>query len=84
MQRLVDIQYQRNQVSRARGTFRVQGDMLEVFPPYEETGYPDRVVGRHDRADHAVRPAHRRGRSDDLVELTIVPGLALRDVARTA
>src|SRR3989442_86476 len=30
MQRLVDIQYQRNQVSRARGTFRVTGDTLEV------------------------------------------------------
>ena len=39
MQRLVDIQYQRNNVSRARGTFRVQGDTLEVFPPYETTGY---------------------------------------------
>jgi len=36
MQRLVDIQYQRNQVSRARGTFRVTGDTLEVFPPYEQ------------------------------------------------
>ncbi len=39
MQRLVDIQYQRNNVSRARGTFRVQGDTLEVFPPYEQTGF---------------------------------------------
>ena len=47
MQRLVDIQYQRNQVSRARGTFRVTGDTLEVFPPYEQIGDADRVVGRH-------------------------------------
>src|SRR4051794_13229923 len=39
MQRLVDIQSQRNNVSRARGTFRVNGDTLEVFPPYEQTGY---------------------------------------------
>ena len=38
MQRLVDIQYKRNQVSRARGTFRVTGDTLEVFPPYEQIG----------------------------------------------
>ncbi|MGZ5213548.1 MAG: excinuclease ABC subunit UvrB [Actinomycetota bacterium] len=38
MQRLVDIQYKRNQVSRARGTFRVTGDTLEVFPPYDQTG----------------------------------------------
>src|SRR5438093_10050552 len=39
MQRLVDIQYQRNNVSRARGTFRVNGDTLEIFPPYEQIGY---------------------------------------------
>ncbi len=38
MKRLVDIQYQRNQVSRARGTFRVTGDTLEVFPPYDQIG----------------------------------------------
>jgi excinuclease ABC subunit B len=37
-QRLVDIQYERNQVSFTRGRFRVQGDVLEVFPAYEETG----------------------------------------------
>jgi excinuclease ABC subunit B len=35
--RLVDIQYERNQVSFTRGRFRVQGDVLEVFPAYEET-----------------------------------------------
>jgi excinuclease ABC subunit B len=36
-QRLVDIQYQRNQANLARGKFRVQGDVLEVHPSYEET-----------------------------------------------
>ncbi len=39
IQRLIDIQYQRNQMSRARGTIRVQGDTLEVFPTYEQIGY---------------------------------------------
>ena len=38
IERLVDIQYQRNQVAATRGTFRVQGDTLEIFPAYEETG----------------------------------------------
>jgi excinuclease ABC subunit B len=37
IKRLVDIQYTRNQVSFTRGTFRVQGDVMEVFPAYEET-----------------------------------------------
>jgi excinuclease ABC subunit B len=36
-QRLVDIQYQRNQANFSRGKFRVQGDVLEVHPSYEET-----------------------------------------------
>jgi len=33
---LVDIQYQRNDHDFARGTFRVKGDTVEVFPAYEE------------------------------------------------
>jgi excinuclease ABC subunit B len=33
---LIDIQYERNDVDFHRGTFRVRGDTLEVFPPYEE------------------------------------------------
>jgi excinuclease ABC subunit B len=39
LERLVDIQYKRNQMSRARGTFRVNGDTLEVFPTYEQAGF---------------------------------------------
>jgi excinuclease ABC subunit B len=35
--RLVNIQYDRNEVNLTRGTFRVRGDTLEVFPTYEET-----------------------------------------------
>src|SRR3954447_6970648 len=37
IQRLVDIQYDRNHVNFVRGKFRVQGDTIEVFPAYEET-----------------------------------------------
>ncbi len=33
---LVDIQYQRNDLDFHRGCFRVRGDTVEVFPPYEE------------------------------------------------
>lgn len=32
MRKLVDIQYQRNDYDFARGTFRVRGDVLEIFP----------------------------------------------------
>ncbi len=34
--KLVEIQYERNDVDFHRGTFRVRGDVLEIFPPYEE------------------------------------------------
>ncbi len=36
MRRLVDCQYERNDMDFHRGTFRVRGDTLEVFPIYEE------------------------------------------------
>jgi excinuclease ABC subunit B len=37
VKRLVDIQYERNEMNLIRGKFRVKGDTLEVFPSYEET-----------------------------------------------
>ena len=37
IKRLVNIQYERNEVNLTRGTFRVKGDTLEVFPSYDET-----------------------------------------------
>lgn len=35
LRRLIDIQYVRNDLSPERGTFRVKGDTLEIFPMYE-------------------------------------------------
>ncbi len=36
LRKLVDIQYERNDVDFHRGTFRVRGDRVEIFPAYEE------------------------------------------------
>ena len=36
LRRLVEIQYTRNDMAFTRGTFRVRGDTLEIFPVYEE------------------------------------------------
>ncbi|MFM9106165.1 MAG: excinuclease ABC subunit UvrB [Chloroflexota bacterium] len=33
---LIDIQYDRNDLTLVRGSFRVRGDTLEIFPAYEE------------------------------------------------
>lgn len=37
LKELVAIQYTRNDIDFSRGTFRVRGDTVEVFPPYEES-----------------------------------------------
>jgi excinuclease ABC subunit B len=36
LRKLVDMQYQRNDYDFHRGTFRVRGDVVEIFPSYEE------------------------------------------------
>jgi excinuclease ABC subunit B len=72
MRRLVDIQYKRNNVSRARGTFRVQGDTLEVFPPYEQVGF--RIEWWGDTIQRIMRFDPTTGELlDELTETTIFP-----------
>jgi excinuclease ABC subunit B len=36
LRRLVEIQYERNDIDFHRGTFRVRGDSVEIFPSYED------------------------------------------------
>jgi excinuclease ABC subunit B len=36
LRHLIDIQYERNDLTLVRGTFRVRGDTLDIFPSYEE------------------------------------------------
>jgi excinuclease ABC subunit B len=37
LRKLVEIQYERNDADFHRGTFRVRGDVIEIFPAYEES-----------------------------------------------
>ncbi|MDI6821676.1 MAG: excinuclease ABC subunit UvrB [Actinomycetota bacterium] len=36
LRRLVEVKYQRNDIDFSRGRFRVRGDVIEIFPAYEE------------------------------------------------
>jgi excinuclease ABC subunit B len=45
LSRLVDMQYERNDIAFSRGRFRVRGDTIEVFPAYEETGVRIELFG---------------------------------------
>ncbi len=53
VRRLVDIQYERNEVNLVRGKFRLKGDTLEIFPAYEETIYRVEYFG--DEIDRILR-----------------------------
>ena len=61
LRKLVGMQYARNDLAFTRGTFRVRGDTIEIFPVYEELAVRIEMFGDEiEAADHAA-PAHRRG-----------------------
>src|SRR3569623_1828571 len=43
--RLVEILYERNDADFRRGTFRVRGDLIEVYPTYDENAYRIELFG---------------------------------------
>ncbi len=45
LRKLVQIQYNRNDMDFRRGTFRVRGDTLEIFPGYTETAFRVAMFG---------------------------------------
>ena len=53
--RLVELQYDRNDVDFKRGTFRVRGDTVDIYPAYEQFGYQVEFFG--DQVD-AIRLIH--------------------------
>ncbi|MCJ7543335.1 MAG: excinuclease ABC subunit UvrB [Phycisphaerae bacterium] len=53
---LVNIQYDRNDVNFKRGTFRVRGDTVEVYPAYEQFGYRVELFGDTVDAIHLINP----------------------------
>jgi excinuclease ABC subunit B len=45
LRRLVELQYERNDMSFVRNKFRVRGDTIEIFPAYEERGIRVQLFG---------------------------------------
>src|SRR5215470_9875043 len=45
LRKLVEIQYERNDHDFGRGTFRVRGDIVEIYPSYEEQGVRVELFG---------------------------------------
>ncbi len=74
LRKLVDMQYQRTEDLR-RGTFRVRGDRLEIYPPYEDNGYAVELWGDQVDAIRQIDPLTGEVRSgqNDLSRLTVYP-----------
>jgi excinuclease ABC subunit B len=74
LRKLVDIQYERSEDLR-RGTFRVRGDRIEIYPPYEDHAYAVELFGAQIDAIRQIDPMTGEVRSgqNDLTQLTIYP-----------
>src|SRR5256714_802776 len=73
LRKLVRLQYNRNDQALGRGTFRVRGDTLEVFPAYEETAFRALLFGDEvERLQH-FDPLTGELIRDDLEHVAIWP-----------
>ena len=62
--RLVEILYERNEGDFRRGTFRVRGDVIEVYPTYDELALSHRAVWGRDRFPFADRSVIWHGQAE--------------------
>jgi excinuclease ABC subunit B len=74
LRRFVDIQYDRSEDLR-RGTFRVRGDMIEIYPTYEDNGYRIEMWGEQIDAIRQIDPltGEVRAGQEDLTRVPIYP-----------
>jgi excinuclease ABC subunit B len=74
LRRFVDIQYDRSEDLR-RGTFRVRGDMIEIYPTYEDNGYRIEMWGEQVDALRQIDPltGEVRAGQEDLTRVPIYP-----------
>ena len=87
LMRLVELQYDRNDYDLGRGTFRVRGDVIEIFPAYSETAVRIEMFGDEvericdispvtgaplaDKDRAAVYPASHFATTEDRIEAAI-------------
>ena len=74
LRRFVDIQYDRSEDLR-RGTFRVRGDMIEIYPTYEDQAYRLEMWGDQIDALRQIDPltGEVRAGQEDLTRVPIYP-----------
>ncbi|MBX4201401.1 excinuclease ABC subunit UvrB [Candidatus Saccharibacteria bacterium] len=73
LRQLTDIQYQRNDIDFHRGTFRVRGDVVDIFPAGEESAYRVELFG--DSLERITQINPLTGEIEKILnKLTIYPG----------
>jgi excinuclease ABC subunit B len=72
LRKLIDIQYERNDFEPSRGKFRVRGDVIEVWPAYEEFAYRIELWGDEVDKLSIIDPV-TNAESKSLNELYIYP-----------
>jgi excinuclease ABC subunit B len=74
LHKLVDIQYERSEDLR-RGTFRVRGDMIEIYPPYQDDGFRFEMWGEEIDKIRQIDPLTGEVKSgqENLPRVTIFP-----------
>ncbi len=72
LRRLVDMQYERNDMNLVRGKFRVRGDTIEIHPAYDETAVRVELFGDEVEQITVVDPLTGE-RIDTLDELVVFP-----------
>jgi excinuclease ABC subunit B len=74
LHRFVDIQYERSEDLR-RGTFRVRGDTIEIYPPYQDQGYRIEMWGQQIETLRQIDPltGEIRAGQEDLSRVSIYP-----------
>jgi excinuclease ABC subunit B len=73
LRKLVSIQYTRNDTALGRGTFRVRGETLEVFPAYAETAYRAVLFGDEVELLQEFDPLTGEVLQDDIEHVGIWP-----------
>lgn len=56
LKRLVELQYERSHIEFERGTFRVRGDVVELYPSYQENAYRFEFWGDEIEAVYTIDP----------------------------
>ena len=72
LRKLVEIQYERNDIDFRRGTFRVRGDVIEVYPTYEDNAYRIELWGDEVESLAQIDPLLGQVK-EQLVRLPIYP-----------